>query len=719
MRVKAGGGRSALSSPPMNYRPVTLALLVPWLFVVVARAASATADTPWSVDGRYAPAWWQTSICLPDDWQKTLVSKEGSLLYDYPGNYSGFGTRITAGWTEPGRWVGQELVAPRVPVVRTLVVVGGVEVVEEGFAVTPPRARLGDAGSRAAAPVPRHDGLLLQVRNRGDRPAELTPTLTIESRAPLLADPARRRVTVGTNTVVDCPIAWVRARTNAGGLVLEFPRLRLAPGGQATLAYGVGRGTGPRAFPRTVAEARRARRQAERYWRHLDLPYGHLEVPDAGIQARLDSSIRNIYQAREIKQGLPAFQVGPTCYRGLWVVDGSFLLEAMTFLGRTNETRAGIAYLLSFQRPDGGFMLIDGHWKETGIALWALTRHARLTGDPGWLRTVWPRVERGVAFIRHLRTLPPADAPNAGLIPDGFSDGGLAERVPEYTNVYWTLAGLRAAVEAARWLGETTQAEAWQRDYDDFLAAFRRAAQRDLRTDPHGNRYLPIRMRYDPAIPPQKAQWGFLHALYPGEVFAPDDALVRGNMAMLRAVELEGLVQDTGWLKNGLWNYFGSFYAHAWLWLGEGDKAARTLVAFANHTSPLLVWREEQMPVGQGAAFVGDMPHNWASAEFIRLVRHCLALERGGELHLFEGLPAAWVHPGAVLQMRDIQTDFGPLTLSLRVSGDGRTATLRLRPPRRSPPARLLVHLDHWSGQTGTLALPTQGPVVRQFTLSR
>ena len=140
----------------------------------------------------------------------------------------------------------------------------------------------------------------------------------------------------------------------------------------------------------------------------------------------------------------------------------------------------------------------------------------------------------------------------------------------------------------------------------------------------------------------------FCTRFFPGKVFSANDPLVQGNMAMLKAVEQQGLVQDTGWLKDGIWTYFGSFYGHAWLWLGQGDKAARTLYAFGNHASPLLAWREEQMPVGQGDQVVGDMPHNWASAEFIRLVRHSLILERGNELHLFEGMPAKWARPGAV-----------------------------------------------------------------------
>ena len=73
-----------------------------------------------------------------------------------------------------------------------------------------------------------------------------------------------------------------------------------------------------------------------------DLPYDRFTVPDPAVQALFDSCIRNIYQAREIKDGRPAFQVGPTCYRGTWAADGPFILEAITYLGRADEVRAGL-----------------------------------------------------------------------------------------------------------------------------------------------------------------------------------------------------------------------------------------------------------------------------------------------------------------------------------------------------------------------------------------
>src|SRR5208282_3891968 len=76
--------------------------------------------------------------------------------------------------------------------------------------------------------------------------------------------------------------------------------------------------------PSTLEQAATARDRAAAYWQQAPLPYGRVQVPDAGIQALIDSSIRNIWQAREIKQGLTVFQVGPTCYRGLWIVDGAF-----------------------------------------------------------------------------------------------------------------------------------------------------------------------------------------------------------------------------------------------------------------------------------------------------------------------------------------------------------------------------------------------------------
>ena len=294
-----------------------------------------------------------------------------------------------------------------------------------------------------------------------------------------------------------------------------------------------------------------------------------------------------------------------------------------------------------------------------------------------------------------------------GLNPPGFPDGGIGGKHYEYTNPYWNLVGLRAFIKAAQWLEKSEQAAVWQKEYDDFMAAFRRAAARDMRTDEHGNSYLPIRM--DGKDLPQRGQWAFCHAIYPGRIFAADDALVAGNMAMLEATEREGMVYGTGWDKTGIWNYFASFYGHAWLWQGNGRKAAQSLYAFANHAAPMLLWREEQSLRGEKYRKVGDMPHNWDSAEFIRLTVHMLALDRDNELHLFEGLPKEWVQAGMVTKLNGVATPFGKLYLTLKVDDSGNTARLKVEKLHANSLERIVVHLDQWTSEVSDKVLSFAG----------
>jgi len=178
---------------------------------------------------------------------------------------------------------------------------------------------------------------------------------------------------------------------------------------------------------------------------------------------------------------------------------------------------------------------------------------------------------------------------------------------------------------------------------------------------------------------------------------------------MLEATEREGMVYGTGWDKTGIWNYFASFYGHAWLWQGNGRKAAQSLYAFANHAAPMLVWREEQSLKGHRYKKVGDMPHNWASAEFIRLTVHMLALDRDNELHLFEGLPKEWVQADMVTRLNGVATPFGKLYLTLKVDDSGKTARLKVEKLPADSLERIVVHLEQWTSGASDKVLSFAG----------
>ena len=144
-------------------------------------ALCAASDLPaQTIDFRYKPPQWQTSICPPDDWQKTLVGMDGALLYDYPGKFAGFATKITAGVNAPSEWLRQELHSPRVPVVRTFKKSGPIEITEEAFAVAPP------------LPAARKRAEGLQIEKAGSFTGQ-----TGWASPPAGVDPAFRNIAVG------------------------------------------------------------------------------------------------------------------------------------------------------------------------------------------------------------------------------------------------------------------------------------------------------------------------------------------------------------------------------------------------------------------------------------------------------------------------------------------------------------------------------------------
>jgi hypothetical protein len=75
------------------------------------------------------------------------------------------------------------------------------------------------------------------------------------------------------------------------------------------------------------------------------------------------------------------------------------------------------------------------------------------------------------------------------------------------------------------------------------------------------------------------------------------------------------------------------------------------------------------MPVGQGDQVVGDMPHNWASAECVLYLRHMLALEDGQSLRLLAGIGEPELAAGEPFAISGSPTRFGRISMRLEPLG--------------------------------------------------
>ncbi|WP_165021650.1 hypothetical protein [Dysgonomonas sp. ZJ279] len=665
------------------------------------------------VDYRYAPQWHASTTSLPDDTCKTVVGPLGQLLYEfgsdkfYPyANNKGFRTVVHVLADENVKINDQKLYSPRVPIVVTESSYAGMEIIQEAFATGLDYIQKGISTKKGN----REDIVLTTVENKTNTLKTINPVLIINSEHEVKVE--GRVVTINNKEqlVVSEEIVKVRKVLSDSKTFLELASIQMAAGEKRQMVVLYDNGKQSLLANELKADAKSLNNKINTikeehisYWENkTEIPYGHISVPDQEIQNILDASIRGIWQAREIKDGNISFQVGPTCYRGLWITDGAFFLETATMLDKGKDARYGIDYTLSFQQENGKFgKMTPNYWKENGIVLWTCVRHAMLTQDKEWLRSIWPKLRKTVAYIKELRkTTLDNDIPlDDGLIPPGDIDGGLwgGKDQAEYTNIYWNLSGLKAMIQAANWIGEKKDAKEWDKEYKDFYDTFQAAAHRDMQTDAFGNQYLSVLM--DPKFQalPQRAQWAFCQGIYPGQIFEKEDPIAVGTINMLHTTLQEGIVMGTGWMPDGIWSYFASFYGHACLWMGDSKSAYESLYAFANHASPLYAWREEQNPRDLEPKFWGEMPHNWGSAEFVRLTVHLLALDRGNEMHLLEGLPAEWLQAGMETSLKDIATPFGKLSFTLKVNEAGNEANLTIDKLTDSSCIGIYVHLGEWA----------------------
>lgn len=655
-----------------------------------------------TVDFRYAPADYQSTICFPDEPAKTLIGKWGDLRYDFPRdqfaaiNQFGIIVEFTLSGMDRDTWVSQTMEAPGLPIVHTRIERPAATL--ELIAFCTRRENEG-----------RVDNVLIEIRARS---VDVTaaPLIRIRSCENFQGKPTPSGVTTVLRGSESRPWMVAIPQDNSARDVSWLPE---EGGYRLTLEHGTASRTRPLRFLLRFPQAGSAGSldpsvtpdqllaELRAWWQQWHASNAPVSWSLPGTQGDfLIACARNIQQAREVKKDRLVFEVGPTVYRGLWIVDGNFLLEAARYLGFDDAADQGLLSEWNQQVSTGQIIASGGkeHWKDTAIAMFTLVRACELKQDWSLLQRLAPNVGHAIDFLIQLRDdARKGSSPNGryGLLAPGFPDGGIGGVCYDFTNTLWTLAGLRAVARANQklQLADLSRAGSF---YQDLRSAFDSAARAEMVRDPRGFSWLPMLMRDDPqrhADPwnqprPQSAQWALSHTIFPGEVFAKDDPIVRGHIALMQACTLEDIPAETGWLHHdGVWNYNAAFVAEVYLWAGLRQWAHRTFTGYLNHASPLHAWREEQ-PLQNALIgdLWGDMPHNWASAECIRYLRHQFVLEDGESLRLLEGVQPVDLRDRRPFSLSGSPTRFGRVAVSAEPSGNRGWKVRVTREPGAPPP---------------------------------
>jgi hypothetical protein len=127
--------------------------------------------------------------------------------------------------------------------------------------------------------------------------------------------------------------------------------------------------------------------------------------------------------------------------------------------------------------------------------------------------------------------------------------------------------------------------------------------------------------------------------------------------------------------------------------LGQRERAHEILDALVRDQRPAawhqwaeIVWRDPNAP-----QFIGDMPHTWVGAQFVRALRTMLAYERDDDrtLVLAAGIPPAWLaEPG--VGVKRLPTYYGVISYTLAADGE-HALRLKLTGDLNVPPGGIVL----------------------------
>ena len=467
-----------------------------------------------------------------------------------------------------------------------------------------------------------------------------------------------------------------------------------------------------RTLTRTEARELFARRLAScaREWRGK---VDRVELAGPAAARPLLRTLRSNLAYALLERDGPAIRPGTRAYARSWIRDGALICAALLRLGHADAARAYIEWFAKFQDPDGRVpCCVDSRGADAvaendshGELLFAIAEYWRFTRDGEFLRRVFPHVESAVAYIDSLRQKrrteeyrTPEKLPFFGLLPESIShEGYSAKPVHSYWDDFWALKGLKDATDLAAAGDREDLRSRWAALRDEFAKDLFASLSRTISS--RGIDFIPGSAEladFDPTAT--------TIALDPaGEL----ERLPRRQL--LRTFERydeEFLRRRDGQTPWDAYTPYEIRTVGAFVRLDWRSRTHALLDFFLSGRRPA-AWNQWAEVLGReprAPRFVGDMPHAWVGADFIRSCLDLLAFEResDGALVLAAGIPAGWLREGPGVAVRRLRTPHGLLEYTLRNEKRGLRFTIgdlaippggiALRPPLESPPRRVTVN---------------------------
>ncbi len=392
-----------------------------------------------------------------------------------------------------------------------------------------------------------------------------------------------------------------------------------------------------------------------------------------------DEFVTNAYRASKgyllVAEDRDGIRPGPNEHDAIWIRDLAYIGEAL-FANDDDLIKRYLDVPFQFQTEDGMIPPVlegDGQgglqpragmieWDSQGQAIFLIAETHRYQPDIARLEQYYDNVYRAADFIRQKRTETVNNPPETrGLLPPSESAEDLGpDHYHHYWDDFWSVAGLEDAAFIATELGHTEDAEWMLAEAEELRQAIHASVEAVMGPEP----------AYVPGAPENIESSAMARgtgpAMFPAKTWEWDDPL------MARAFDEyhQRWINPTGGgyihIFGQFWPYGGLGLARNYLRLGRQDVVHQILGwTLTNQTLPgAFVWAEQVSPQ-TGAISGGDMPHAWAMANYIMLIREMLVIRDGDTLELFAGVPPSWLEAGKEIQLNGLTTVHGDITAQM------------------------------------------------------
>lgn len=461
----------------------------------------------------------------------------------------------------------------------------------------------------------------------------------------------------------------------------------------------------PAALERTLA-----------YWRRLQEQGASITVPDPLLNNLYRTLLPRITINSDLDlNGYSVLQTGPVVYNRVWHHVTAYAVA--DYLARRGYFDLAKRYLEPYfhwqgiPAPDSpavkdwsGFFGAPPEqcplvWlMYQGMIQWASARYYQLSHDRAWLDQKLPALLKSMEWVAKIRAStknlnPDGSKPlNYGWFPPGrVTDGSHGTSVFSDANIWRGMEYMTQVLESTG----HARAAGFRRETDDYREAIqdgmrRAAAERPL-VRLNDDTWVPYLPAYLEKVPGQMESTTWYAAVVDGPW---QGGLLDTHVFPLGAPENEWLVnffEDTYSPMNPSLPDEPQWACHATDYLHR-DRVNHFLYVLYSQSTTTMARRTlttyEHRSWGKDRVFELT---GWAAGYWNRNFTDMLARTVGSELWLNQATPRRWLAGGQKIEVRGLQTEFGPLTFTVESHLASGNVEARITAPSRAPATKIRI----------------------------